>query len=162
MFKKPDALRFIHSSRNDVPVALDYELESRGTLALISLLVPALRTLSAGGVLIVDELESSLHPKLAQAFVTLFTKRNSNSQGAQLIFSTHDVALLGSNLLQRDEVWLTDKTDEGVSRFTPLSDFKLRRNDDIEKAYRRGRFRAVPGGDRFSMDTIDDGIPQLS
>ena len=160
LFKKPSALRFVRPSGNGVSVALDHELESRGTMALVALLVPALQTLSAGGVMVVDELESSLHPKLVQAFVSLFTRRSSNPHGAQLIFSTHDVALLGSGLLQQDGIWLVDKTDEGASRFAPLTDFRLRKHDNIEKAYRQGRFGAVPGCDRFSINTVVNGPPR--
>ena len=131
-------------------------MESKGTRTLVSLLIPALDALSRGSLLVIDELDTSLHPDLARAFVSLFSKKTSNPYGAQLIFSTHDVALLGSGLIRQDEIWMTDKTHEGVSRFTPLTEFKLRSRDDIEKTYRRGRLGGVPSGDEFFVEFDDD------
>ena len=79
-----------------------------------------------------------------------------NPYGAQLVFSTHDVALLGSGLINQDEVWMTDKSHEGVTYFTPLTEFKLRSRDDLEKAYRLGRFGGVPVDDNFFVEFEDD------
>ena len=123
---------------------------------LVSLLIPALEALSRGSLLVVDELDTSLHPSLARAFVSLFTKEDSNPHGAQLVFSTHDVALLGSGLMNQDEIWMTNKSHEGESQFTPLTESKLRSRDDIEKAYRIGRLGGVPAGDDFFISFRDD------
>ena len=142
-------LRFMHSAVNDLTAAFGYRMESKGTRTLISLLTPALEALSRGAVLVIDELDTSLHPSLARAFVSLFAKADSNPHGAQLVFSTHDVALLGSGLINQDEIWMTDKSHEGETTFTPLTDFKLRSRDDIEKAYRLGRLGGIPVGDDF-------------
>ena len=144
-------LRFAHSASKGT-MAFDYDLESKGTRTLISLLIPALEALSTGSLLVVDELDTSLHPDLAKAFVSLFNRESSNPHGAQLIFSTHDVTLLGSGSIQHDEIWMTDKDYEGVSRFTPLTEFKLRSRDDIEKAYRKGRLGGVPSADDFYLE----------
>ncbi|MYF68495.1 MAG: ATP-binding protein [Proteobacteria bacterium] len=133
-------------------MAFDYDLERKGTRTLISLLIPALEALSTGSLLVVDELDTSLHPDLAKAFVSLFNRESSNPHGAQLIFSTHDVTLLGSGSIQQDEIWMTDKDRDGVSRFTPLTEFKLRSRDDIEKAYRKGRLGGVPSADDFYLE----------
>ena len=149
-------VRFVHSGVGGGATALDYGMESKGTRTLISLLLPALDALSQGGLFVVDELDTSLHPDLARAFVSLFNKKASNPHGAQIIFTTHDVSLLGSGLLRQDKIWMTDKTQEGVSRFTPLTEFKLRSRDDIEKAYRHGRLGGVPAGDDFFIDFDDD------
>ena len=144
-------LRLAHSASKGT-MAFDYDLESKGTRTLISLLIPALEALSTGSLLVVDELDTSLHPDLAKAFVSLFNRESSNPHGAQLIFSTHDVTLLGSGSIQHDEIWMTDKDRDGVSRFTPLTEFRLRSRDDIEKAYRAGRLGAVPSGDDFYLE----------
>ena len=130
-------------------------MQSKGTRTLITLLIPALEALAAGSVLVVDELDTSLHPGLARAFVSLFSKPESNPHGAQLVFSTHDVTLLNSGLLRRDEIWMADKDRQGASRFVPLSDFKLRSRDDIERAYRNGRVGGVPLGNEFHIDFDD-------
>ena len=144
-------LRLAHSA-SEGTMAFDYNLESKGTRTLISLLIPALEALSTGSLLVVDELDTSLHPDLAKAFVSLFNRENSNPHGAQLIFSTHDVTLLGSGSMQQDEIWMTDKDRDGVSRFTPLTEFRLRSRDDIEKAYRAGRLGGVPSADDFFLE----------
>lgn len=144
--------RFVHSSAGGGLKTFDFHMESKGTRALISLLIPALDALSQGSVLVIDELDTSLHPDLARAFVSLFSKKASNPYGAQLVFSTHDTTLLGSGLIRADEIWMTDKTGEGLSRFTPLTEFKLRSRDDLEKAYRLGRLGGVPTGDEFFFE----------
>ena len=149
-------LRFMHSAVGDRTAAFGYPTESKGTRTLVSLLIPALEALSRGSLLVIDELDTSLHPSLARAFVSLFTKEDSNPHGAQLVFSTHDVALLGSGLINQDEIWMTDKSHEGESQFTPLTEFKLRSRDDIEKAYRIGRLGGVPVGDDFFISFRDD------
>ena len=136
-------LRFLHDSASG-PRPMPYSAESRGTRMFLTLLLPALDALSTGGMLIVDELDSSLHPQLAQAFVSLFLRRESNPNGAQLVFSSHDVALLGCRLLGQDDIWVVDKDIEGVTSFTPLTDFHLDPRANIERAYRDGRFGGTP------------------
>ena len=150
-FRHPKRLRLAHSASKGT-MGFDYDLESKGTRTLISLLIPALEALSTGSLLVVDELDTSLHPDLAKAFVSLFNRESSNPHGAQLIFSTHDVTLLGSGSIQQDEIWMTDKDRDGVSRFTPLTEFRLRSRDDIEKAYRTGRLGGVPSADDFYLE----------
>ena len=151
--------RFLHSMSEGDTRKLDYKSESKGTRTLISLLVPALEALSRGSLLVVDELDTSLHPNLARAFVSLFSKESSNPRGAQLVFSTHDVTLLGGGVVRQDGIWMTDKNREGASEFTPLTDFKLRSRDDIEKAYRGGRLGGVPAADDFLVAFDDDRLP---
>ncbi|MDE0008701.1 MAG: ATP-binding protein [Gammaproteobacteria bacterium] len=131
---------------------LPYESESRGTRMLLSLLVPAFDALAKGSVLVVDELDSSLHPNLARAFLSLFETPESNPAHAQLIFSTHDVALLGSGLLANDEIWITEKNRDGASTFTPLTDFRIRSRVDVEMAYRNGRFGGTPNLQNFLLE----------
>ena len=143
--------QFTHSGAGKTPLALDYEYESRGTRVLMSLLIPALEAFTSGSLLVIDELDTSLHPRLAQAFVSLF-KSDANRNGAQLVCSTHDVALIGSGRLELDEIWVADKQRDGVSIYTPLTDFQLRSRDDIEKAYRKGRLGGVPAGSDFVME----------
>ena len=143
-------LKFAHLSSNGLR-HLDYDAESRGTRMLLSLLIPALEVLAVGGLLVVDELDSSLHPNLAQAFLSLFETAESNPRGAQLIFSTHDVALLGSGLLSHDEIWITEKNGEGTTNFTPLTDYRVRSRVDVEMGYRNGRFGGTPNLQHFLL-----------
>ena len=143
--------RFTHSGMDNEIHLFDYDLESQGTRALTSMLIPALDSLSSGSLLVVDEIEASLHPRLTQAFVSLF-KGLSNRHGAQLICSTHDASLLQESALELDEVWMVEKGREGISRFTPLTDYRLRSRDDIERAYRQGRVGGVPSSRDFMVD----------
>ena len=78
------------------------------------------------------------------------------------MFSTHDVALLSSDLIHQDEIWMTDKSHEGISQFTPLTEFRLRSRDDIEKAYRHGRLGGVPIGEDFFIDFDSNEVPAES
>ena len=151
-FRHPKRLRLTHSAHEGTTRAFDYRLESKGTRTLISLLIPALDALSSGSLLVIDELDTSLHPDLVKALVSLFNRESSNPHGAQLVFSTHDVTLLGSGLIQQDEIWMTDKSHEGVSQFTPLTEFRLRSRDNIEKAYRGGRLGGAPSADDFFLE----------
>ena len=145
----PTQLRLLHESGERFS-PLDYRSESRGTRVFLTLVLSALNSLSTGSVLLLDDLGSSLHPRLASAFVSLFLRRESNPRGAQLIFSSHDVALLGSGLLTQDAIWLVDKDRQGVSSFTPLSDYRLR--GDFETAYRHGRVGGLPAVHQFFLD----------
>ena len=142
-------LSFIHATSDGFPHSFEYNMESRGTQTLILFLMPALEALAKGSLLVIDELDTSLHPDLTRAFVSLFAKAETNPRGAQLIFTTHDVTLLSSGLLSQDEVWISQKDNGGASHFRPLTDFRLRSRDDIERAYRNGRFGGVPASDEF-------------
>lgn len=122
--------------------------ESRGTQSLFRLALHMVGTLERGGVLVVDELESSLHPSLAREIVRQFNDPASNPRNAQLIFTTHDTNLLGTTVgepvLRRDEVWLTEKDDEGATVLYPLTDYKPRKAENLEHGYLQGRYGAIP------------------
>ncbi len=118
--------------------------ESRGTRALLNLIGWILLAIDIGGVIVVDELDSSLHPLLSWELVKLFTKSATNPHGAQLIFSTHDTTLLNTRLLRRDQIWFTEKTRQGETSLYPLSSFKSRLKDALEKGYLEGRYGAIP------------------
>ena len=121
---------------------LDYDLESRGTQRLAALAIPLLNAIAAGQLVAVDELDASLHHRLTAALVRLF-KSKTNQHGAQLITTVHDITLLRDEL-ELDDVWLAEKDNEGVSHFTPLTDYRIRSRDDIERVYREGRIGGAP------------------
>jgi hypothetical protein len=123
------------------------EDQSDGTRVFLSRAIDVLNTLKTGSLMIIDELESNLHPNLAGQIVRLFQEAVTNPHGAQLIFTTHDTSLLGSNTetLKRDQTWFVDKEySNGASRLFPLTDFKPRDNENTERRYRSGSYRAVP------------------
>jgi uncharacterized protein len=133
-----------HQGEDGSTVPFDSSQESDGTVAFLSLLAPALAAIDAGGVLCVDELNSSLHPLLALELVRLFTDPSMNKSGAQLVFNTHDVNLLDSDVLRRDQVWFTEKDNTGESHLYALADFKPRVNENLKRGYLQGRYGAIP------------------
>ena len=154
-YNQSKRLRFAHSAEGDSTRLLEYRVESQGTQILLSYLIPALEALSKGSLLVIDELDTSLHPNLSRAFISLFAKKESNPHGAQLCFSTHDVSLLSSGLLQQDEIWIAEKDRAGVTNFVSLVDFSLRSRDNIEKVYRDGRLGGVPISADFFVELED-------
>ena len=139
--RSPKRLHFTHAS-NAGACPMDFRSESRGTQRLAALAIPVLKALSAGQLVIVDELDSSLHHRLAAALVRLF-QRATNHRGAQLITTVHDTALLHDEL-DLDHVWLAEKDNTGASHFTPLTDYRIRSREDIERVYREGRVGGAP------------------
>lgn len=117
--------------------------ESLGTQRLLYLAGPILDILNKGRTLIVDELDSSLHPLLVRRLVELFHSK-LNTKGAQLIFTTHDTSLLDPELFRRDQVWFVEKDREQASSLYPLSDFSPRKNEALETGYLSGRYGALP------------------
>lgn len=121
---------------------LDGEDESDGTHATLNMLHVLLPALEQGHLVLVDELDRSLHPQLVLALIGLFTDPVANPNGAQLLFTTHDVEVLTT--LRRDEVVLVEKDNAGISRLTPLSDYRPRNRDDLRRSYLEGRYGGVP------------------
>lgn len=122
--------------------------QSKGTQTLFRMALPLLEVIASGGVLVVDELEASLHPMLAAQIVRQFNNPESNPKNAQLIFTTHDTNLLGRTfdepLLRRDQVWFTEKDKEGATVLYPLTNYKPRKAENLERGYLQGRYGAVP------------------
>jgi uncharacterized protein len=156
---------FLHRCENGESVRFGPNDESTGTLAYFGLLGPVIETLEQGGVLCVDELEKSLHPLLALEIVRIFNDEERNPKGAQLIFNTHDTNLLDADVLRRDQVWFTEKDRCGATHLYPLTDFKPRREENLERGYLQGRYGAVPylhredfnAGLRRPVDHVADG-----
>ncbi len=146
-----EQLVFVHHD-GDRPVQFWPHEESAGTQMLFSLLGPALEALRQGQVLLFDEADASLHPGLLDRLVELFRNPQANPLGAQLILATHNTSLL--NTLNRDEVWFTEKRSDGGTRLMALAEFggdKVRRSQNIERAYMQGRFGALPDFDRIDI-----------
>lgn len=119
--------------------------ESDGTQTWFRMIGPVLGALRRGDVLLLDEIDASLHPRLSARLLELFQDPETNPRGAQLIFTSHDTSLL--NHLNRDEVWLTEKGANGATALTALAEYggdKVRRSLNLERAYLQGRFGAVP------------------
>jgi len=120
------------------------ENESTGTQRLFSLAYRILDAFGVGGLLLIDELGSNIHPNITRAIVRMFQSEKLNPKRAQLIFTSHDNTLQRGNLLRRDQIWFTQKRADGSTELYSLSDFSPRNDLAIDKAYLDGRFGAVP------------------
>ena len=119
-------------------------LESEGTRRVLALAIVLIDTLEGGMTLAVDELDSSLHPTLVKSLVEMFHGPELNKNNAQLIFNTHDTTLLSSDLFRRDQVWFTEKDEDGASVLYSLLEFKPRKSEALEKGYLQGKYGALP------------------
>ncbi len=121
--------------------------ESEGTRKYFYILGPVIDALEDGGILIVDELDSKLHPNLVCKIVSLFNSKEFNKKNAQLIFNTHDTNLLSSGLFRRDQIWFSNKNKYGEAKLYSLADFKsdeVRKTEPFEENYIMGKYGAVP------------------
>ncbi|HEY8422183.1 MAG TPA: ATP-binding protein [Thermoclostridium sp.] len=129
------------------------EAESRGTAKLYALIHPIFLVLKGGGVLLVDEIESSLHPLLCERIIRLFNDPKTNPNNAQLIFTTHNTLLMNPKLLRRDQIYFVEKNEYGVSNMYSLYDIDLdiRSNFNYLNNYLAGRFGAIPYLGEFNL-----------
>lgn len=132
-------------------VAFDFLTEeSDGTKKLFFIMLTILDVVKNNKVLLIDEIEDSLHPKIIEYIIEIFKA----SDKSQLIFSTHNTNLLDLNKLRKDQIWFVNKKDDGGSDLYSLYDYSdFRDTMDVEKAYLQGRFDSIP--------IIDDSTEKL-
>jgi AAA15 family ATPase/GTPase len=123
--------------------------ESAGSNKVFNISGPVFDTLTNGGVLMIDELDSSLHPLLTLAITRLFNSNESNPKNAQLIFATHDTNLLRMGKYRRDQIFFVEKDKYGASDLYSLVEYKegsktIRNDRSYEKDYIQGRYGAIP------------------
>lgn len=118
--------------------------ESKGTLRMLQMFPIIIETLKIGNTLVIDELENSLHPNLVRNIIGLFNNTNINTNGAQLIFTTHNTSFLDKNVFRRDQIWFTEKNRSQATELYPLTDFSPRKHEAIESGYLTGRYGAIP------------------
>lgn len=140
-------VRLVHRGL-DGDIELDAEDESLGTRVWFGLVGPVIQALSHGSVFLADELDASLHPALVEELIRLFRDDRTNPRRAQLVFNSHDATLLGGSvgerLLGRDQIWFTEKVDDGGTRLYPLADLDPRKEEAVSKRYLAGRYGATP------------------
>ena len=135
----------IDKDKNKYTYKLDFAEESSGTRVLFAIAPLLKRAFERTKVVIIDELEKSMHPALVEFIVKLFNNKEINKANSQLIFTTHATNLLNLELLRRDQIWFTEKNpDNGSSELYPLDSFSVRKNENIEKGYINGRYGAIP------------------
>ena len=133
----------MHKALDGREVLLSINDESGGTQQLFSLAGPLLDVLRRGLVLVIDELDTSLHPLLMRKLVQMFHDPAINSNNAQLIFSTHDTTILDSEIFRRDQIWFVEKDRTLQTRLYPLTDFSPRKDENFGRGYLQGRYGAL-------------------
>ncbi len=129
-----------------IPEYFDLEKEeSEGTKKIFAIAGPIFFTLKNNSILLFDEFVSNLHPKLARAIIKLFNSKLTNPGNAQLIFDSHDITLLDIELLRRDQIWFTEKNEDGATDLYSLAEFKgIRKDASHAKNYLLGKYGSIP------------------
>ncbi len=129
---------------------LELEEESSGTKKLFGLLPFIATSLIEGNVLVIDELDAKIHPILLKHIINMFTDLNVNKNNAQLIFTSHDLSTMNSDVFRRDEIWFVAKGNEENSELYSLVEFKndkgesVRKDAKFGKQYLEGKYGADP------------------
>ena len=134
----------------------DYEAElslfdeSSGTKKLFGLLPFIAKSLSVGTALVIDELDAKIHPVLLRYIIMMFNDMKINRHGAQLIFTSHDLSTMNSEVFRRDEIWFVAKGNKENSKLYSLVEFKndkgesVRKDAKFDKQYLEGKYGADP------------------
>ena len=139
-----------HKLENGKYRELELKEESSGTRKIFSILPIILTSLDKGRFLVIDELDAKLHPALLQAMIELFTNPNTNSNKAQLLFTSHDMTTMSNKVFRRDEIWFSAINGKDESVLYSLVDFrkengkKTRNDETYSKQYLEGRYGADP------------------
>jgi AAA15 family ATPase/GTPase len=119
--------------------------ESAGTNVMFALGAFIFIIIKAGGIFFVDELDNSLHPKVARFLVSLFSNNRINKKNAQIIFTTHEAHLIDKDMFRSDQIWFTEKDDQGKTTLFSAQDFEgIREDIPFDKWYLAGKFGALP------------------
>ena len=129
---------------------LKYSDESDGTKKLIAALPVLLLALQEGRLVIIDELDAKLHPKLLRYVISMFKNPKLNTRGAQLLFTSHDMTTMKNTVFRRDEIWFAAENPNHESEIYSL--YEIRREDNervnstaaFDKQYMEGRYGANP------------------
>ncbi len=138
--------RTLHNTLFELP----FSSESEGTRKLFAALPVILMALKEGRLVIVDELDAKLHPKLLRYVIRLFTNPEINRNGAQLLFTSHDISTMKNSIFRRDEIWFAALDEDNSSEVYSLSELRKENNDPInntaayDKQYLEGRYGADP------------------
>jgi uncharacterized protein len=123
---------------------LSFEEESSGTRKLFGLLPFILQCIKSGNLVIADEMDAKLHPKLLRHIIELFTNPIINKNGAQLLFTSHDLTTMKNTIFRRDEIWFAALNKYEASKLYSLVEFKQEDGETYDKQYMEGRYGADP------------------
>lgn len=135
---------------NGYSAELTLSEESSGTKKLFGLLPFIARSLVVGTTLVIDELDAKIHPVLLRYVIMLFNNMEINKNGAQLIFTSHDLSSMNHDIFRRDEIWFVAKGTEQNSKLYSLVEFKNTKGESVrmdakyDKQYLEGKYGADP------------------
>lgn len=141
---------FMKRNLDSTEYELPFSAESDGTRKLIAALPVILLALREGRMVIIDELDAKLHPKLLKYVISLFKNKEINKYGAQLLFTSHDISTLKNTVFRRDEIWFAAENNAHESEIYSLHEIRGEDNDRIkntaayDKQYLEGRYGADP------------------
>jgi AAA15 family ATPase/GTPase len=144
---------FFHNGKNEY----EFELreESHGTRRLFELAPLFLIGLRRGDIIIIDEMDSSLHPHISELIIKLFHDPEVNKSNAQLIFTSHDITLMNQEFVRRDQVVLTEKNSDGITEIFSLDEIDgVRKDSPYSKWYLDGRMGAIPHIDTLNFKQL--------
>ena len=136
--EKSDLLDILRTADSDI---VDIRIQGGSIKTLFGMMISMMDIIRNGRLLLVDEIDTSLHTQLVEFIIGMF----NGSDHAQLVYTTHNTHLLNTNLQRRDQVYFVNKRVDGSSDLYSLFDYKdFRDSYDMEKAYLQGRFDAIP------------------
>lgn len=149
-FDKDEQQIFLSRTINNEEYKLNFMSESDGTKKIFAALPVLMMALSEGRLVVIDELDAKLHPKLLRYIISLFSNKKINRNGAQLLFTSHDLSTMKNDVFRRDEIWFAALNKERSSEIYSL--YEIRREDgkhinataSYDKQYLEGRYGADP------------------
>ncbi len=142
--KAPPKITFIHLNEKNEEIAFNLDMESDGTIKLFYEVPRLLKVLQDEKILIIDEIDNSLHPSLVRGLIKYFRNSVDKQSKAQIICTSHDVSLLDPELLRRDQIWFVEKKQDNSTDLYSLANFSPRKNEAFGKGYLEGRYGALP------------------
>lgn len=149
-FDEVEKMLYTQRSINGKIRELRFDDESDGTKKLISVLPVILLALQEGRLVVIDELDTKLHPKLLRYVISLFKNKSLNINGAQLLFTSHDMATIKNTVFRRDEIWFAAANENHESEIYSLYEIRREDNEHVnntaayDKQYLEGRYGADP------------------
>ena len=135
----------VDENNNTFNIGMGLEAESEGTRILFFRAPFLKHAFEDNKVIVIDELEKSLHPAIVEYIIKMFNNKKINKSNSQLIFTTHAINLLSLELFRRDQIWFTEKDPKtAASDLYPLDSFSVRKDENIQKGYINGRYGAIP------------------
>lgn len=139
-----------HGNPDDL---FEYSDESDGTQRLFDL-IPVFSNIQKGSVVLIDELDRSLHSKAVQEFIDYFYRIAVNTL-SQMIVTTHDSNIMDLDFVRQDEIWFVERQNDHSSRLYSLNQFRARFDKKVEKDYLLGRYGAIPVFRQLALEESD-------